>query len=98
MGDASGISLGSDASSFDFDLGRRRHQSPALVEGRKAVAMPKKYSVEMRLVEEEDGSKSAVETEPISEYGDDEQAARKGFKEKVQAAKGHGQGQGPGTG
>jgi hypothetical protein len=55
--------------------------------------MPKKYRVEMTLVEEDDGTDTDLLTETISEYPT-EQAARDGFDEKKNKAKG--QGQGPG--
>jgi hypothetical protein len=53
--------------------------------------MPKKYRVEMSLVEEEDdGTTSTVESETVADYGTNEQAARDGFETKKNAAKGQG--------
>jgi hypothetical protein len=52
--------------------------------------MPKKYSVEMRLVDDASGSMVASDTD--EEWYETESDARKGFQDKVKAAKEKGKG------
>jgi hypothetical protein len=56
--------------------------------------MPKKYRVELSLIErQQDGTDSTLETEPLAE-SDVEQEARDAYEDKKNKAKGHGEGHG----
>lgn len=57
--------------------------------------MPKKYSVDMALVESDGGSQ--VDSDTHTEEYDTEADARKGFQDKVKAAREKGKGQGRGN-
>jgi hypothetical protein len=82
-------------SSTDRQLDPRsgQHQSSMKVTG-EAVTMPKRYRVEMTLVEDEDDIQ--LDSDTHSEIYDDEAEARRGFRDKADAAHEKGKGKGHG--